>query len=1728
MFDNNYFSNLEKKFRDKSTQQSQSLNYDKDITSALSKMNVSIANTIGAFNTLHKNAVKFALEDKKETNRKLKQLKDQYKLNDDIIKSDKITKQLLTKQISLAKEEIRLTTQKIQQSKTIDGFGNLKKFHKQIGDLNKTLLNSAITEKQATQSKNLINKTIKDSNNQISRSIVEKIQIITKGNLSFGNILTTAGSSINKFIKDEMQYAKENKITHEDFIKNINKRIETENLATDIIKDSTKKRIDMTNKEIFSMEQRISSWKKEDVIKYQSLLKERQYNKNLSLIVDQSTLRYKKEKEISKQFSSDMKDMAREYSEGLTDKILTPIRNLPIIGEALGKELGDKLEKSLAPKFEKAFGKMLFKKGNVENGLDPVKLGGMLSSLATAAVATAGLVLVIGGLVAVGYAFYKIFDSIVGKAGEFDKIAIDTAKSLGAGYSQGYKLAGVIQKSYVNLSKYGVEQDVIAENAKEIYENYGHITENNINLVTKLTNGYNIAASSAAKLVVGFQRVFGYSEQSMDRFFSELQGQANVAGISMRDIIEDVSGNWEDIVSLGSKNVKNIVEATVKAKTMGNTMSSVTKLRDSFKDLPGAFEKAAQLSFLTGKSVNAMTLFQKAQMGDVNGLQDIIIENMKSFEKGGKQFKDVPLVIKDLWAEITGQSQEELANMFAYSHKTTAEIQAMRKGTEDWENALSNTQDLWSKIKDIASNLYLKAIYPLVDKAKSFFESIRKSMDGNAGIKKMGEIFERVGGYLGTAWDSASKIFNLGRTSGLGFWESMQETIANIANSLQDFFTNKFDGVKTKFEDLLTKIKDVSEKIWDIFTDDKAGVWDKIKMSFETLFNDLVNPIASMLKKAIFKTSPTLASALGISGVDIARENAATDWDANKNDSIKKGKMIADTWSDLNAVKDIVRPGPFGDAKMTISGNDDNLKRFKDLADKYNIKGVDNYKIEKLTEVLEGQLRTFEDFERNYQLSKKQYGPETQFGSYGTTSLKDAISNSQWNGIENIVGQNLTPLGGMASGGLVKGSGSGKSDSILKRLSNGEFIMNANATSQYRPILETMNSPLGKNIFVRILETLEKGLGIKNKSYLQIISEYFDNRLKNYKNEQINDYEMSKVGSVGNDDPSLTHAVSKKAMGGMLDGPSHSQGGIPARVGGKGFVELEGGEAIINKRSMKNPNLRRLASMINTAHGGKQFAKGGFVEFADALAQRESGGQQDIVNKYGYMGLYQFGKSTLKTLGINATKEQFLSNRELQNEALRKNIDYTVGTKDRFGFSKYYGQNMYGTTVTPSGVYGAAHLKGAGGARKLLRGQDNSDAFGTKASEYLIKFGDYDLGLGNYGSSNSVIKRKKGNMAWAFGDGGQIGVNPGRLPQYGDEGKINIDTHGVVHDAIHRVVHVGAEELLHKLGAGVLGKALPFAGNLFDPTPLAGSTKTPEMIQEELSHIPYGPEDQIGPKRKKARGGMIEPIARTSLMGIKNLMTGIQNVAKKNVENKSSSIPYGPINLNDEIKKKAINSVRGGYEMFSQLEPRTQDLWFELFSKFGNQGLHVGSTKRSASQHVGNAWATSRHNSGLALDILGNNELLDQVAQYLATKNGYTLGQGNTANFGGLKMGANKPELLWRTKGHYDHLHAAVPRFRNGGFIKASDGMEALIDGPTEMSLGGRKILTGDNSSGKESVQIQSKENKDAELNLKKEMVALLKELVSVSKKSGNMKIYIDGKESANSTIKHIVNEIMN
>jgi len=88
-------------------------------------------------------------------------------------------------------------------------------------------------------------------------------------------------------------------------------------------------------------------------------------------------------------------------------------------------------------------------------------------------------------------------------------------------------------------------------------------------------------------------------------------------------------------------------------------------------------------------------------------------------------------------------------------------------------------------------------------------------------------------------------------------------------------------------------------------------------------------------------------------------------------------------------------------------------------------------------------------------------------------------------------------------------------------------------------------------------------------------------------------------------------AAQKFAKGGIIEGASHDQGGVPI-MGGR--AEVEGGEIILTKGVTENPTLRAAASQLNVMGGGQSFFQQGGIlpNNLPTFALPETSGNNDL------------------------------------------------------------------------------------------------------------------------------------------------------------------------------------------------------------------------------------------------------------------------------------------------------------------------------------------------------------------------------------------------------------------------------------------------------------------------------------------------------------------------------------
>jgi hypothetical protein len=134
-----------------------------------------------------------------------------------------------------------------------------------------------------------------------------------------------------------------------------------------------------------------------------------------------------------------------------------------------------------------------------------------------------------------------------------------------------------------------------------------------------------------------------------------------------------------------------------------------------------------------------------------------------------------------------------------------------------------------------------------------------------------------------------------------------------------------------------------------------------------------------------------------------------------------------------------------------------------------------------------------------------------------------------------------------------------------------------------------------------------------------------------------------------------------------------------------------------------------------------------FIGYKEAIAHKESQGKYRRINTLGYLGKYQFGVGTLKSIGIHDSLG-FLNSPKLQEKAF-----VTLLSKNKYElrhYIKYFeGKVVDGVKITESGILAAAHLGGTGSVKRFLNTNGErkmKDDYGTSVRTYIRDFGGFD------------------------------------------------------------------------------------------------------------------------------------------------------------------------------------------------------------------------------------------------------------------------------------------------------------------------------------------------------------------------------------------------------------------
>ena len=155
-----------------------------------------------------------------------------------------------------------------------------------------------------------------------------------------------------------------------------------------------------------------------------------------------------------------------------------------------------------------------------------------------------------------------------------------------------------------------------------------------------------------------------------------------------------------------------------------------------------------------------------------------------------------------------------------------------------------------------------------------------------------------------------------------------------------------------------------------------------------------------------------------------------------------------------------------------------------------------------------------------------------------------------------------------------------------------------------------------------------------------------------------------------------------------------------------------------------------------------------FTGFAQKMAYKESRGILHLVNPYGYMGKYQFGRSTLRTVGIYDFQE-FLRNAEWQDEAFKAYMEENPEAANSNAAIKGVDRSLKGASNLASATIKNMFLpsEGLGKAfdksKQIFMSDVEREEYNKKLDEAKAKEAQESLK-----SNNKDDKAKSGNISF--------------------------------------------------------------------------------------------------------------------------------------------------------------------------------------------------------------------------------------------------------------------------------------------------------------------------------------------------------------------------------------------
>ena len=784
--------------------------------------------------------------------------------------------------------------------------------------------------------------------------------------------------------------------------------------------------------------------------------------------------------------------------------------------------------------------------------------------------------------------------------GKIDQAASKFAKTIGTGAVGMERLRKNAIES-VQKGRFGAKYNVSADELIGLQETYSNTIGRNIQI--SASDQENMAAmfrvmgegggDFAAKL-----ENFGLSYTDAANKAGKMFKEAGKYGISFDKYSKNVANNIKLAQNYTFKNgIKGLESMAKKATAMKLDMQQVASFADKVSTVEGAINTGAQLQVLGGSFAqfsDPMGMMNEA-LTDMEGLQDRFEKMIGGLGNFDAQKGEIAISAFDkqrikVAAEAMGMSYDQVMET------------AMAKGRQKFIGGqIANkgyTEDEQELLKNIATVQNGKATVSYVD-------STGKKQEVNLAEKSLSKTeLEMIKQQTQSESDDIKDI----ATTLRGWDDVMQGTKKQYENTKAAIIERRGWGVKAKnIVEHVAESNSLLNSILGAVTAIKIGV---AALAVSNGVGKLINGRSGGAGRRVLGTTTKPTSGGGFKNV----------WESTArlvgSGVLKSARVVKNAGKSLtkagyNTLGNIFTKGGQGIQKVGIGLAKNGGKILKVGG------GI-------ASGAISGVLTGIDEFGKGGKdYGKNAKGKSQNWKKYGRTAgsavgggfgavLGGALGSMIAPGIGTAIG---AALGGMAGDAIGKWAGGGFANQKRRAKKAEEFGIGGILTGDYS-VSELRKISKGKVVAGSKLEQK-----LKANNDLDTAKD-----IKQIKEQQANiDKQIVTANSIEiTTNDNIATGKSSMANGGMLNGPSHAQGGMPI-LGSN--IEVEGGEFVVNKRSAKKYQ--------NTLNAINSMGNGGIIK----PRKMETGGSVIINQTGGKLGGQSFGvdKITVDPINVNVS-----------------------------------------------------------------------------------------------------------------------------------------------------------------------------------------------------------------------------------------------------------------------------------------------------------------------------------------------------------------------------------------------------------------------------------------------------------------------------------------------------------